>query len=109
MPERFFRCVPTARANAWEEAGWNVISPPLSMRLPRKSAIDVVIVEWQRPGHTALDAKVPRSRAWQAGRLFLRPSCGQRINDLLYLLRTESKLGHHSSVGEFGGIRQKLY
>jgi hypothetical protein len=51
MPERFFRYVPTARANAWERAGWNVISVPLSMR-PSLDAdgIDVVIVEWQQPG-----------------------------------------------------------
>jgi hypothetical protein len=56
MPEQFFRYVPTARVRAWEQAGWNVISPPLSMRPPlglehaNCSAIDVVIVEWQRPG-----------------------------------------------------------
>jgi hypothetical protein len=56
MPEQFFRYVPTARMHAWERAGWNVISPPLSMRPPRGlehvngSAIDVVIVEWQQPG-----------------------------------------------------------
>jgi hypothetical protein len=34
MPERFFRYVPTARANAWEQAGWKMISQPLSMRAP---------------------------------------------------------------------------
>jgi hypothetical protein len=56
MPEQFFRYVPAARANAWKHAGWKVISPPLSMRSPHElegangSAIEVVIVEWQRPG-----------------------------------------------------------
>jgi hypothetical protein len=56
MPEQFFRDVPTARANAWKRAGWKVISLPLSMRplLGLEGAsgkpIDVVIVEWQRPG-----------------------------------------------------------
>jgi hypothetical protein len=51
MPERFFRYVPIARANAWQQAGWNVISMPLSMRpSPGTNRIDVVIVEWQRPG-----------------------------------------------------------
>ena len=56
MPERFFRYIPTARASAWQQAGWNVISVPLSMQSPAgseaagQSAIDVVIVEWQQPG-----------------------------------------------------------
>jgi hypothetical protein len=52
-PERFFRYVPTERANAWEQAGWNVISSSLSMRAPLDAddpAIDVVIVEWLRAG-----------------------------------------------------------
>ena len=34
MPERFFRYVPTARANLCERAGWNVVSVPLTMQLP---------------------------------------------------------------------------
>jgi hypothetical protein len=56
MPEQFFRYVPTARANAWKRAGWKVISLPLAMRPPHGlegangNAIEVVIVEWQRPG-----------------------------------------------------------
>jgi hypothetical protein len=56
MPERFFRYVPTARVSTWKQAGWSVISSPLSMRPPlgledaRGSPIDVVIVEWQQPG-----------------------------------------------------------
>jgi hypothetical protein len=56
MPEQFFRYVPAARANAWKRAGWKVISLPLSMRPPHGfegangKPINVVIVEWQRPG-----------------------------------------------------------
>jgi hypothetical protein len=56
MPERSFRYVRAERANAWKQAGWSVISVPLSMRPPAGlegadgSAIDVVIVEWQQPG-----------------------------------------------------------
>jgi hypothetical protein len=55
MPERFFRYVPTARANAWERAGWTVTSGPLLMQPPVVESgddkpIEVVIVEWQRAG-----------------------------------------------------------
>jgi hypothetical protein len=55
MPERCFRYVRAERANAWKQAGWNVISGPLSMQPPGglegdSSAIDVVIMEWQQPG-----------------------------------------------------------
>jgi hypothetical protein len=53
--ERFFRYVRTKRANAWKQAGWSVISGPLSMQPPvgldaTVSAIDVMIVEWRKPG-----------------------------------------------------------
>jgi hypothetical protein len=56
MPERFFRYVRSERAHLWERAGWNVISAPLMMQPPigfesgDDKPIDVVIVEWQRPG-----------------------------------------------------------
>jgi hypothetical protein len=50
MPERFFRYVPTTRANAWERAGWNAISLPLSLKDAGGGAADVVIVKWQRSG-----------------------------------------------------------
>jgi len=59
MPERF-RYVRAERANAWKQAGWSVISAPLSMRLPPGlegadgSAIDVVIVKWQQPARLRL-------------------------------------------------------
>jgi hypothetical protein len=56
MLEQFFRYVPSARVSDWELAGWKVISQPLSMGPPlglehaSGSPMDVVIVEWQRPG-----------------------------------------------------------
>ena len=56
MPEQFFRYVPIERAHLWEQAGWKVISAPLAMRPPlefehaNSHAIDVVIMEWLRPG-----------------------------------------------------------
>ena len=51
MPERFFRYVRSGRAHLWEQAGWNVISAPLTMQPPigfegvDDEPIDVVIVE----------------------------------------------------------------
>jgi hypothetical protein len=48
--------MPENAQNAWKQAGWSVISGPLSIRPPAGledadgSAVDVVIVEWQQPG-----------------------------------------------------------
>jgi hypothetical protein len=56
MPERSFRYVRAEHANAWKQAGWSVISGPLSMQPPvglegaAVSALNVVIMEWQQPG-----------------------------------------------------------
>ena len=56
MPERFFRYVRSEQAYLWEQAGWNVISAPLTMQPPAvleggdDEPINVVIVEWQRSG-----------------------------------------------------------
>ena len=55
MPERFFRYVRCERAHLWERAGWKVVSGPLMMQPPIVESgddkpIEVVIVEWQRPG-----------------------------------------------------------
>jgi len=56
MPERCFRYVRCERAHLCERMGWNVISKPLTMQPPigfesgDDNPIEVVIVEWQRPG-----------------------------------------------------------
>jgi hypothetical protein len=68
MPEQYFRYVPTERASTWEQAGWNVISPPLSMQPPLgleggdDNPIEVVIVEWQRPEQPVEPSMAPNAK-----------------------------------------------
>ena len=52
MPEGFFRYVRRERAEAWQAAGWEVISEPLQWptRCDR-NFVDAVIVEWPHTRH----------------------------------------------------------
>ena len=53
MPERFFRYVRPERAEAWQAAGWEVISEPLQWPVTRCDCnfVDAVIVEWPHTRH----------------------------------------------------------